>query len=191
MKSIANRCLVVACVGVGLGTFGCGSAEGAGEATASSVESELVTNVGGNALIGTLPNVLEGDADLYTQNGRTTGWSLAAGLLRMEPNNVAVYQVDVELQEDFIPDHTRLQSFGEVRVQLTQTMTMSGIDCDSFSGSGEIIGHHFDFQSVYRDPNPDTTHSCVSAISIKPDGNGVDNTGNAQAFVSFRAVPTP
>jgi hypothetical protein len=190
MKSIANRWLIVASIGIGLGASACSSAGGAEDATASA-ESELVTNVGATVNIGALPNVLEGDADLYTQNGRTTGWSLSAGLLRMEPNNVAVYQVDVELQEDFIPDHTRLQFFGEVRAQLPQTMTMSSIDCNSFAGSGQIAGHQWNFVSVYSDPNPSTTHSCVSAISIKPDGNGVDNTGNAQAFVTFRAIPTP
>jgi len=193
MKSIVNRFLIVVSIGIGFGTSACSGAEGAGDAeeATGSVESELVTNVASTVLIGSLPNVLEGDADLYTQNGRTTGWSLSAGLLRMEPNNVAVYQVDVELQEDFIPDHTRLQSLGEVRAQLPQTMTMSGADCDSFVGSGQIPGHQFNFVSVYSDPNPSTTHSCVSAISIKPDGNGVDNTGNAQALVTFRAVPKP
>jgi hypothetical protein len=190
MKSIANRFLILASMGIGLGASACSSAEGAGEAT-DKVESALVTNVGATVTIRSLPNVLEGDADLYSQNGRTTGWYLSAGLLRMEPNNVAVYQVDVELQEDFIPDHTLLQSFGEVRAQLPQTMTMSSIDCDNFAGSGTIAGHQWGFVSVYNDPNASTTHSCVSAISIRPDGNGVDNTGNAQAIVTFRAVPTP
>jgi hypothetical protein len=191
MKSIANRFLIVASIGIGLGASGCSSAEGAGdtEETTASLESELVTNVGATVTIGSLPNLLEGDADLYTQNGRTTGWYLSAGLLRLEPNNVAVYQVDVELQEDFIPDHSRLQFFGEVRAQLPRTMTMSGIDCDSFESWGAITGHQWNFVSVYNDPNPSTTHSCVSAISIRPDGNGVDNTGNARATVTFRAVP--
>lgn len=190
MKSIVNRFLIVASMGIGLGASACSGAEGAGEPIGTA-ESELVTNVGNTVTIRSLPNVLEGDADLYTQNGRTTDWFLSAGLLRMEPGNVAVYQVEVDLQEEFIPDHTLLQSFGEVRVQLPQTMTMSSIDCDSFSQSGKILGHQFNFVSVYSDPNASTTHSCVSAISIRPDGNGPDNTGNAQATVTFRAVPTP
>lgn len=190
MKSILNRVLVVGAIGIGLGTSACSSAEGAGEPIGSA-ESELVTNVGATVNIGALPNVLEGDADLYTQNNRFTDWSLSAGLLRMEPNNVAVYLVEVDLQEEFIPDHSKLQFFGEVRAQLPTTMKMSSIDCNSFSGSGKIAGHQWNFVSVYSDPNPNTTHSCVSAISIRPDGNGVDNTGNAQATVTFRAVPTP
>lgn len=190
MKSILNRFLVAASLGFGLGASACSSAEGAAEPI-DKAESELVTNVGATVTIGSLPNVLEGDADLYTQNGRFTDWALSAGLLRMEPNNVAVYLVEVDLQEEFIPDHSLIQFFGEVRAQLPQTMKASGIDCDSFSQSGKIAGHQWNFVSVYNAPNPSTTHSCVSAISIRPDGNGVDNTGNAQATVTFRAVPIP
>jgi hypothetical protein len=190
MKSIANRFLIVATMGIGLGASACSSAEDVGEAT-DTEQSALVTNVGATVTIRSLPTVLEGDADIYSQNGRSTSWYLSAGLLRMEPNHVAVYQVDVELQEQFIPDHTLLQFFGEVRAQLPQTMTMSSIDCENFAGSGQIPGHQGNFESVYSDANASTTHNCVSAISIRPDGNGFDNTGNAQATVTFRAVPTP
>jgi hypothetical protein len=187
MKSMTNHWVLLASLGLGLASSACGGAMDA-EEDPSLAGTELV--YGKTETISSVPNVLEGDADLYTQNGRNTSYYFSASFLRLDPGNVAVYFVELDLQEEHIPDHTRLQFLGEVSSQLPTTWNIQTINCDFFETSGVIPNKSWSFKTVYQNATPGATTNCFTYLSIKADGGGVDNTGNAQAKVTFSPTIT-
>jgi len=190
MNSVANRCLHLTVIGLGMTAFACtGEAypEGAEENVARS-ESELV--YAQTVTLGSIPTILEGDGDLWTQNGRNTSFFVSAFFDGWEPNNVAVYWVQVDLQEEFIPDHTRLEYAGPMRVQMPTTWTIQSLTCNPIAVSGVIQNKSWTFKTVYQDPSPNTTTNCFSFVSIKADGDGWDNSGNAQVKITFSPTVT-
>lgn len=190
MNSMMNRCLRSVLIGIGLASAACtgeGYSENA-EEDAAKLESELV--YGKTETIGALPDILEGDGDLWTQNGRQTSFLVSAFYVGLEPNNVATYWVQVALQEEFIPDHTRIEFQGLVHSQLPTQWNINTVTCNGIAVSGVIRDKSWTYKTVYQDPSPSTTTNCFSFVSIKADGDGWDNTGNAQAKITFSPTIT-
>ncbi|HEY5958459.1 MAG TPA: hypothetical protein VIV60_17970 [Polyangiaceae bacterium] len=182
MKSLLNRWLLLASIGAGMASSACAEADHPGASDGADAVAEAQEPLVFTSLLPSVPDVLAGDADLYTQNGRSTQYSIYVQKQRLEGGNVAVFWVDVHLIEQYYPDGSHLHYAGEQRVTLPWYVT--DFNCDAVSLNGFIYDKSWNFKTVYS-VNAATTQNCISFASIRVDGNGPDNTGNAQVQLSY------
>lgn len=188
MISLANRRACLALLALGLSSIGCagGTDTATDEANPEGADTKGEVSTAElplNSLYGTIdkvPWVMNGDADLYTQNGRQTDVQLYTHYLRLDPGNKAIFWVELSLQETFWPDQSRIYFAGEVSTQVPLNWTVQSISCADSWDTGSIYDKSWDFKPFAVAPN-----TCIYNASIRVDGNGPDNTGNAQAKLWF------
>ena len=123
-----------------------------------------------------------GDADVFTKKGRTTNVSFKANNIRVsEDGKSIVISVSYKISEGR-KDYTNLEWVGDVYIPLEyESKIIKVVDTSDFSWEGSFQGENHNWNQI----NVNTPNSCITDLSLKIDGKGDDDTGNAGVKAQF------
>jgi hypothetical protein len=188
MKSTKNRFLPLATVCLGIVSFACGSAVDVasedGEAVAASEQAlnTYVADLYPVLSIGQVPKVGMGDADIYSQNGRTTNIKVSVKELKVEGANLKAHVI-YQIEENFVPDHSILRWDNTVSFPLDPNWTVNQILSTAVDNTIPFPNKNWNWNQFPAGYNGDT--SVLYDAWVKFDGSGMDDQGNAQAYLYF------
>ena len=121
-----------------------------------------------------------GDADVYTQSGRTTNWKLELKIKTDNlPNNTSTKEYNRIYMEYFYQVSENRHDWTILELRGTKIIDASSfpflkILCDKESGfSGVISGKEHNYKNVYK-RSPNDKKQLIESLDVKIDGSGHD-----------------
>jgi hypothetical protein len=202
MKSLAGYGSLVVSIGLGFLVSGCGDLSSANETAASSGDENAATAqqkiIGYDwyevvpVSIDRVPFADGGDHDIYTQKNRTYGMYFSVSNVYLRPDGGVAYTLVYDARENNW-DNTHLR-YQQNHVYYPTWYHINAVMSDhTYQSTGTISItccprtdlHDWDTH-YWGDAQTDPSASgLIQYVAYQYDGNGVDDTGNAHAYLQL------